>query len=80
LPALSASSLYRIQHLDSAGDNGMRALAVSLFVAVPALVSAATAPLRKRISGFATCYYTQTGNPGSCGSYLSDSAFTIAMN
>lgn len=44
----------------------MRAIDISLFLAAPALVSAATASLRKRISGYATFYYTQTGNAYVC--------------
>jgi len=40
----------------------MRVIAVSLLVAAPALVSAAVTPLRRSIPGFATWYYTQTGN------------------
>lgn len=47
-------------------NNGMRAIAISLFLAAPAFGSAATAPLRKRIGGFATYYYTQTGNAYVC--------------
>lgn len=41
----------------------MRVIAASLLVAAPALVSAAVTPVRRSISGFATYYYTQTGNP-----------------
>jgi hypothetical protein len=40
----------------------MRGIAISLLVAALGLVSAATAPLHKRISGITTFYYTQTGN------------------
>jgi len=58
----------------------MRVLAVSLLVAAPALVSALATPIRRSFSGFGTWYYTQTGNAGSCGSYLSDSGYTVAMN
>jgi len=39
----------------------MHTIAISLFVAAPALVSAA-ATLHKRIGGYGTYYYTQTGN------------------
>lgn len=41
----------------------MRVIAASLLIAAPALVSAAVTPVRRSISGFATFYYTQTGNP-----------------
>lgn len=41
----------------------MRVVAASLLVAAPALVSAAVTPVRRSIPGFATFYYTQTGNP-----------------
>ena len=47
----------------------MRAIAISLFLVAPALVSAATAPLRKRISGYATYYYTETGNAYVCSCF-----------
>jgi len=40
----------------------MRTIAVYLFVAAPALVAASTVSLHKRIGGYATYYYTQTGN------------------
>ncbi len=35
---------------------------------------------RGSYSGMATYYFTQTGNQGSCGSWLSDSAFTVAVS
>lgn len=40
----------------------MRTIAIPLFLAAPALVSAANISLHKRIGGYATYYYTQTGN------------------
>jgi hypothetical protein len=58
----------------------MHAIALSLFVAAPALVSAAVMPLRRGFDGFGTWYITTTGNAGSCGSYLSDGDFTVAVN
>ena len=58
---LSARQAYLHEH-SITETKGMRAIAISLLVAAPAFVSAATAPLRKRISGSATFYYTQTGN------------------
>jgi hypothetical protein len=68
-PPVFTGILARSQHVERIirshsvpENNGMRATAISLLVAAPALVSAATAPLRKRIGGYATFYYTQTGN------------------
>jgi hypothetical protein len=58
----------------------MRVIAASLLVVAPALVSAAVTPVRRGIQGFATWYYTQTGNAGACGAYLNDADFTVAMN
>ena len=40
----------------------MRVIAVSLLVAAPALVSAVVTPVRRSIPGFATWYFTGTGN------------------
>lgn len=57
----------------------MRAFTVSL-LAAPALVSALFTPVRRSFSGMATYYFTQTGNAGSCGDYLSDSDYTVAVN
>jgi len=57
----------------------MRVIAVSL-LAGPALVAALFTPVRRAFSGFATFYYTQTGNAGSCGDYLQDTDFTVAVN
>ncbi len=41
----------------------MRVIAASLLIAAPALVSAAVTPIRRSTPGFATFYYTETGNP-----------------
>jgi len=58
----------------------MRVIAASLLVVTPALVSAVVVPVRRDNTGYGTWYYTQTGNAGSCGSYLSDTDYTVAMN
>jgi hypothetical protein len=57
----------------------MRAFTVSL-LAAPAFVSALVTPVRRSFSGMATYYYTQTGNAGSCGDYLNDGEYTVAVN
>jgi len=57
----------------------MRVITASL-LAAPALVAALFTPVRRGNSGFATYYYTQTGNAGSCGDYLNDGDFTVAVN
>ena len=51
----------------------MRIIAISLFLVAPALLSAAILPLQKRIGGYATYYYTQTGN-----AYVMDTVFDDA--